>query len=99
MVMLLSYGQKRMLVSIKNEETQFASEKNVKPDDKLTSISCVEKPARVCALMQSFEARQLPRRKISGFHTETEMMRALASTQCLPKGALLPPSGPSPRIN
>lgn len=33
MVMLLSYGQKRMLVSIKNEETQFfASEKNVKLD-------------------------------------------------------------------
>jgi hypothetical protein len=48
MVMLLSYGQKRMLVSIKNEETQFfASEKNVKPDDKLTNISCVEKPGHL----------------------------------------------------
>ncbi|KAJ6758093.1 hypothetical protein OIU74_027224 [Salix koriyanagi] len=57
--------------SSKIKDTQFlALEKDVKPDDKLTNNFCMEIPAMVHVLKQSFEARQLPQKKISGFHRE-----------------------------
>jgi len=50
--------------------------------------------------MGSSQARPLPRGKLSGFQTENSYEAGVRTIGAkLPKGAPLPPSGPSPAIN
>ncbi|KAJ6878144.1 hypothetical protein NC651_030779 [Populus alba x Populus x berolinensis] len=53
----------------------------------------------VCALMGGSQARPLHRGKLSGFQTDGYEAGVRTLGAKLPKGAPLPPSGPSPAIN